>query len=266
MTTALPHPAFTYAWAQTTGVAHTVRGVPCEDTMGLSIIKDRDGTSWLVAAVADGAGSAPCAAEGSRLATESFIEAAVESIIRHGAGNLALLMRSSAVYARTILEFVAEDAGRSLDDYHTTLLACVTCGSRSAFFQVGDGIILARDAETAAWSAVIRPQNDESRQYTFFLTLPEALEIAEVAVVDRPITHVALTSDGLQDIIVHPETLAVRSPLLDKLVGALADVPTAGDAEVVSSGLHTVLDSKVFRNFTTDDTSLLTVKLTKPPV
>jgi hypothetical protein len=258
--------AFTYAWAQTTGAAHNVRGVPCEDTMGLSTIKDRDGTSWLIAAVADGAGSAQCAAEGSKLAAESFIEAAAETIIRHGTEDLALLMRSSAAYARAILEFVAEDAGRPLDDYHTTLLACVTCGNRSAFFQIGDGVILALDIETANWSAVIRPQNDDDRQYTFFLTLPKALDIAEIAIVERPISHVALTSDGLQDIILHPETLAIRSQLLDRLVGALAEVPASGDAEAVSSGLHAVLDSTAFRNFTADDASLLTVKLTTPPV
>lgn len=264
MTAALSQSRFTYAWAQTTGAAHTVRGVPCEDTMGLSIITDKSGTTWLIAAVADGAGSAACAAEGSRLAAESFIEAAAESIIRHGTGDLALLMRSSAVYARTIIEFVAEYAGRPLTDYHTTLLACVTCGTRSAFFQIGDGIILARDQETATWSAIFRPQNDETREFTYFLTLPNAFEIAEVALFDRPVCHVALTSDGLQDIIVHPKTLAVRSPLLDRLAGALAAVPTAGDAEVVSSGLHTVLDSKAFRNFTADDTSLLTVQLSTP--
>ena len=264
MTTAPPQSPFTYAWAQTTGAAHQMRGVPCEDTMGLTIINDKQGTTWLIAAVADGAGSAECAAEGSRIATESFIEAAAETIIRSGARDLDLVMRSSAVYARTILEFVAEDAGRPLDDYHTTLLACVTCGARSAFFQIGDGIILACDQETAAWSAILRPQNDENREFTYFLTLPEALEIAEVALIDRPISHVALTSDGLQDIIVHPETLAVRSPLLDRLAGALAAVSAAGDAEVVSSGLYTVLDSKAFRNFTADDTSLLAVKLTTP--
>jgi hypothetical protein len=266
MTPALSLSPFTYAWAQTTGAAHTVRGVPCEDTMGLSIITDKSGTTWLIAAVADGAGSAECAAEGSRLAAESFIEAAAESIIRHGTGDLALLMRSSAVYARTIIEFVAENAGRPLDDYHTTLLACVTCGTRSAFFQIGDGIILTRDQEKAAWSAIFRPQNDETREFTFFLTLPEAFEVAEVALVDCPISHVALTSDGLQDIIVHPETLTVRSSLLDRLVAALAEAHTPGEAEAVSSGLHAVLGSGTFRSFTADDTSLLTVELTTPPV
>lgn len=255
---------FTYAWAQTTGAAHIKRGDRCEDTMGLSIIKDRQGTSWLIAAVADGAGSAKCAAEGSRLATESFIEAAAETILRHGADNLDLLMRSSAVYARTILEFIAEDAGRSLDDYHTTLLACVTCGTRSAFYQIGDGIILVREHDAAAWRPIFRPQNDEDRTFTYFLTLPEAFDIAEVALVDRPITHVALTSDGLQDIILHPETLAVRSQLLDRLAGALAAMAEPGDAELVSSGLHTVLDSNAFRSFTADDTSLLAVQLTAP--
>lgn len=264
MTVEHTHSVITYAWAQTTGAAHQKRGVPCEDTMGLTIIKDKEGTTWLIAAVADGAGSAECAAEGSRIATESFIEAAAETIIRSGARDLDLVMRSSAVYARTILEFVAEYAGRSLNDYHTTLLACVTCGTRSAFFQIGDGIIIARDQETATWSAIFRPQNDETREFTYFLTLPNAFEIAEVALFDRPICHVALTSDGLQDIIVHPKTLAVRSPLLDRLAGALAEVSAAGDAEVVSSGLHAVLDSTAFRRMTGDDTSLLAVQLTAP--
>lgn len=255
-------PAFTYAWAQTTGAAHQMRGVPCEDTMGLTIITDQQGISWLIAAVADGAGSAQCAAQGSHIATESFIEAAAETIIRSGARDLDGVMRSSAVYARTTLEVVAEDAGRSLDDYHTTLLACVTSGARSAFFQIGDGAILVSPAGGAGWKPVFSPQTGEERHITYFLTLPEAYQVAEITTSDAAISHVALTTDGLQDILLHPETLAVRSTLLDKLVAALSETQTFGDAVPVSSGLFTVLDSTAFRRMTADDTSLLAVQLT----
>ena len=191
MTVERSTPAITYAWAQTTGAAHLKRGVPCEDTMGLTIIKDKQGTTWLIAAVADGAGSAECAAEGSRIATESFIEAAAETLIRNGAGNLDLVMRSSAVYARTILEFVAEYAGRSLDDYHTTLLACVTSGTHSAFLQIGDGAIMVREPGGGDWKAIFVPQNGEERHFTYFLTLPNAFEVAQVTTSDTPISVTA---------------------------------------------------------------------------
>lgn len=264
MTATHCEPAFSYAWAQTTGAAHQMRGVRCEDTMGLTIINDKQGTTWLIAAVADGAGSAECAAEGSRIATESFIEAAAETIIRSGARDLNLVMRSSAVYARTILEFVAEYAGRSLDDYHTTLLACVTSGTRSAFLQIGDGAILVSPVVDGGWKAIFPPQNGEERHFTYFLTLPEAYEVAQITTSDAAISHVALTTDGLQDILLHPETLAVRSTLLDRLAAGLSAAETNGDAEGVSSGLFSVLDSTAFRRITGDDTSLLTVQLTAP--
>lgn len=255
---------FTYAWAQTTGAAHIKRGVPCEDTMGLSIIKDTQGTTWLIAAVADGAGSAKCAAEGSRVATESFIEAAAETIIRTGTDDLHTLMRTSAAYARAILEFVAEYAGRPLEDYHATLLACVTCGSRSAFLQIGDGAIIVRGASDGSWKTVFTPQNGEERHYTYFLTLPEAFQVAEVATSECPVTHVALTTDGLQDILLHPETLEVRATFLEKLAAGLSATNMTGDAEKVSSGLFSVLDSTAFRRMTGDDTSLLAVQLNAP--
>lgn len=264
MTATLTEAPFTYAWAQTTGAAHKERGVPCEDTMGLTIIKDKQGTAWLISAAADGAGSAECAAEASRIAAESFIEAAAETLLRNEATNLDLLMRSSFVYARTILEFVAEYAGRSLDDYHTTLLACVTCGTRSAFLQIGDGVIIVREAGGDSWKAVFPPQNGEERHFTYFLTQPDAFHLVQVMTSDRPLTHVALITDGLQDILLHPETLAVRSALLDKLASGLSATEASGDAKSVSSGLNSVLNSTAFRRMTGDDTSLLAVQLTDP--
>lgn len=265
MTTAANIP-FSYAWAQTTGTAHVLRGVPCEDTMGLTTITDKDGTSWLIAAVADGAGSASCAGAGSRIATESFIEAAGEMILTGGAVDLPALMRAAAVYAQAMLHFVAEEAGHDLADYHTTLLACVSNGQVSAFLQIGDGAILIREqgSTAPAWRLVFAPQNGEERNLTVFLTLPDAFDLIQFAVIEAPLTHVAMTTDGLQDILLHSGTLEVRTVLLERLKDALDANTEPGDAEAISAGLHAVLDSTVVRLYTSDDTSLLTVRLSPP--
>lgn len=115
------------------------------------------------------------------------------------------------------------------------------------------------------WKAIFPPQNGEERHFTYFLTLPEAYEVAQITTSDAAISHVALTTDGLQDILLHPETLAVRSTLLDKLAAGLSAADTNGDAgAATSSGLFSVLDSTAFRRMTGDDTSLLAVQLTAP--
>src|SRR4051812_42017284 len=66
--------AWKYAFASVIGTSHTKMGIPCQDRSDCTILESADGTSVLVAVVADGAGSAERAEVGASLACSLFID------------------------------------------------------------------------------------------------------------------------------------------------------------------------------------------------
>ena len=87
-----------WAGARAIGTAHLAGGLPCQDAFAARIARAPCGSEIMVAALADGAGSAERADAGARLATSITVEVAAEALA-DGAGNVheaAPLLRYAA--------------------------------------------------------------------------------------------------------------------------------------------------------------------------
>ena len=187
--------------ASVVGSGHRVRDIGCEDAS--AVVVTDDGT--LLVAVADGAGSARLAAEGSHRA----VDAAMSAL---GAG---LELCDVLAEARRALEPTAEesDDGVAFGDRATTLLV-VRASTRSGEIetaQVGDGALVVRSE--GGLEVLAADVKGEYLNETCFLTSDRWAEEARVS--RRPLEGVdglAALTDGLQLVALDLATGAPHAP------------------------------------------------------
>ena len=218
--------------ASVAGAGHRARGVGCEDASCVEVLDD--GT--LLMAVADGAGSAPRADEGSTRAVDAAMEA-----MRAGVALDAVMEG-----ARLALEPVV--AGERLGDRATTLLVVRVGGGVVETAQVGDGAVVVRRA--GALEVVAADAKGEYLNETCFLTSDgwrEALRFETVPA--EGVDGVAAMTDGLQLVAFDLSTGVPHAPFFAPFFSFVA-----GDGEV--DGLAEFLGSDRVGDRTDDDVTL----------
>jgi hypothetical protein len=219
------------------GSGHRARGTGCEDASAVEVLED--GT--LLVAVADGAGSAPLADEGSVRAVEAAMEA-----LRSGVA-LDVVMEG----ARLALEPVA--AGERLGDRATTLLVVRVGGGVVETAQVGDGaVVLRRDG---ALEVVAADEKGEYLNETCFLTSDGWLSAMRIETVSAEgVDGVAAMTDGLQLVAFDLSTGVPHAPFFAPFFSFVA-----GDGE--ADGLADFLGSDRVGERTDDDVTLAVAAL-----
>ena len=95
---------------------------------------------------------------------------------------------------------VADDAGRSLRDYHTTLLLSVQLDGLVGAAQVGDGAVVMGGRD--AYVLLTTPhRGGEYANETSFITEARGLAEAQVEVRYGGAARLAMFSDGIQDLV-----------------------------------------------------------------
>ncbi len=166
--------------ASVRGTSHINSGLPCQD-----FSEWRAGLFGeervLLVGIADGAGSAECSEEGSRLVVKTILTEAG----RH-TGSLAKIDREHAEQwleaTRRRLQLEAESHGGILADYASTMLLAILGDKRSIFVQLGDGgwvVEADRGHEAATW-----PTTGEYANQTIFVTSPSGVEEMQFVVFD----------------------------------------------------------------------------------
>ncbi len=180
--------------ASVQGAGHRAEGLACQDAQFWRVMPSGE----LIVALADGAGSAPCAAQGAQAA----VVAAAGVLGEHVAsGRLAagagwpLVIAGAYRGARAVLEQLAGAAGRPLRDFATTLTCVVAWDDGVVTGQIGDGLVAAEGANGLFLAA--RPQRGEYANEAYFLTMPRALEHLAVESWPGPVQSLAASSDGL---------------------------------------------------------------------
>ena len=214
------------------GSGHRARGVGCEDASCVEVLDD--GT--LLVVVADGAGSARLADEGSSLAVAAALEA-----LRAGVGLVDVMET-----ARLALEPVV--SGERLGDRATTLLVVRVGGGVVETAQVGDGaVVLRRDDALEVLAA------DDKGEYlneTCFLTSDGWREGLRCETVPADgVDAVAAMTDGLQLVAFDLATGEPHAPFFAPFFSFVA-----GDGDV--EGLATFLASDRVGERTDDDVTL----------
>lgn len=248
-------PAYSWAAACATGASHEASGLPCQDALSVHAGQCR-GVPYAVAVVADGAGSARYADEASKLAVRLFTEFVVGELPAYGFGGLDDLLVDAAYGVHRHLRKLASERSVSPDDFATTLLGLVTTRNRTAFLQIGDGAILTGPS----WKIVFPPQHGRFHNESRFITDTDAFDRIQHAVRSGSMGTIMLFTDGLEDLVLAPKTLAVHPPLFDQIDASLSSPGPPGLREPLSAELSDHLTSGAVRARTDDDTTLLALR------
>jgi serine/threonine protein phosphatase PrpC len=135
--------AWVWAGARAIGTAHLTQGLPCQDAFACRIWQEGAHPAVLIAALADGAGSAECAEVGAQLATSLVVNIVSEQLMDGTAPDqLANVLRFAVGEARLALQPQAGHAGRVIDDYACTLLVAILSVDGGIVGQIGDGAVV----------------------------------------------------------------------------------------------------------------------------
>lgn len=266
--------------ASVRGASHEERDQPCQDAHYWRILPN----GALIAAVADGAGSASLGEVGAEVAASTAVKALAESSpemqIGPGLNDDAIGQHLMAAMETARAALVTEAENREADqrDLATTLILLVATGDGIAVAQVGDGAAVAGDDQGNV-VAVTQPQSGEYINETTFLTSPDALDTVQIGVWRGTAARGAIFSDGIQMLCLKMPGGAPHSPFFNPLFSFVSEMASdGGDGKVdfehsnnsgpnnsvlnqAQEELRAFLLSPSVTNNTTDDLTLLLFSL-----
>lgn len=252
------------AYASAIGTAHQRLGTPCQDAARCVVIGAADGTEVLVAAVADGAGSASRSHIGAALAVEAFLAAFGDAAAADTA--LGRIDRGFVVdwIARVQGEIGARAAAEeaALRDYACTLLGAVVTATAAAYVLVGDGAIIVGTEEPEAYAWVAWPQHGEYANVTHFLTEEDAPRVVDFGK-GPAVDEIALFTDGIERLVLDHANRSVHAPAFLPIFCWLRGC-APGSPAGLSEPLAAYLGSDHVNRRTDDDKTL--VVATRRPV
>ena len=270
-----------FVTARVTGTSHTKAGLPCQDQFYCRVV----GNQTLVAAVADGAGSAALAERGADIAVKTVVDF-LSCQLDDGRLDYDAMLREAAVEARETVLAEARRCGAEPRDLASTLLVTVVGPDSGSALQVGDGVIVVSDGgngwgwvfwpqrgeyanqisnpnrDTTRFRWIFWPQRGEYANTTYFLTDTDALERLRVAPRLGKVTDIALMTDGLESLALRYASTAVYGPFFRGMFRPILDAGEASvnkDREIkhLSASLDRFLSSDRVRSRTDDDVSLV---------
>ncbi len=183
------------ASASVSGTRHEKMGQPCQDSHAWEVINER----ILIAAVADGAGSALFGEIGSALAVQSAIKTLQKSIAKSEItpDSSCQLLADAVESAKTTIENKAQSENMTSRDFAATLILLIATDDFVSAIQIGDGAVILKD-DIDGITALTKPIYGEFINETVFIVSPEAMDSAQIELKQSPVTHIAIITDGLQ--------------------------------------------------------------------
>ncbi len=237
--------------ASVPGESHLRRGMPCQDAHRVEEL-DKEG---MVAAVADGLGSAPLAERGAQVAVDVAVTTLCATLDRRLPKQEKAWVKAlhqAFVTAQSALVALAAAEARPLADYATTLIVVAVTKRWLAVGQVGDGAVVAQLAD-GVMTILTRPQRGEFANETRPLTSPDAL--AAITYVCRPsqVQALALFTDGVQQLCLDSTDYTPYQPFFAPLFAQICQPLNRWEAE---AALITFLQSERLGKRSDDDKTL----------
>lgn len=142
-----------------TGKSHISRNTCCQDAHKIEIMKN----GWVIAAVADGVGSAENSAVGSQIAVDTIVDFCEKYMpYDYNLISIKSMLRTGYNYAFTTIVNEAEKEGNAIESYDTTLTIVIYDGTRIIFGHSGDGSIIGLTA-FGNYVTITSPQKGEDQ-------------------------------------------------------------------------------------------------------
>jgi len=248
--------------ASVRGTSHRKSNLPCQDVVEFRCLPN----GVLVAALADGAGSASLAEVGATVAAQSAIESLSAAF---GKGSqpgpdddvrAALLNALGKARASVVAE--AEKRSVRARELATTLMVAAFTRTRAASAQIGDGAVVVGVAP-GTFDLLTGPPQTEHLNETIFLTADGALDYAQVKLQSCHVRYGALLCDGLQLLALKYPELVPHSGFFGPLFGFLEK---SGPGEETTARLRQFLESPRVTARSDDDLSLVLAVLREQTV
>lgn len=206
-------PLFHYGFSLP-GRSHVQNGTPCQDAHTVRALSG----GWVLAAVADGVGSAARSAEGAALAVASLGDFCAQNFpltMSFDAEALPQLLQRGFAAAAAALEQAAFCAQLPLREFDTTLTAALYDGQQAVVGHCGDGGVIALQPDGQyrvltsaqkgeAWNEVV-PLRFGAQHWAFCRE-------------DAPVAGLLLLTDGLFDMAVPPLLTGCEPPVYTAFV------------------------------------------------
>lgn len=240
--------------ASVQGESHRRKGNPCQDSHCFGEVN-----GVLVAAVADGAGSAACSEIGSALAARAAVDDVTQRIaweVPEGPDDWRRFMKNVFHVVRREIIKEAEQLEFKTLDLATTLLVTIVTPGWQAVGQVGDGAVVIRQAN-GVFQALTRPDAQEYVNETTFLTSEAFVDNVQYVVHKGQATGVSMFTDGLQRLALKMPHWEPHTAFFDPLLRLLAAAPARDQAEEQLRGF--LLSPRITQRADDDLTLLLAV-------
>ncbi len=233
------------------GTSHVQSGLPCQDYCAGTVAGRA-----LVAACADGAGSAEFSQLGSKAVVDRFIEVAT--------GESVPTKEQVEAWVETARERLLEEAtanGSTPRQLACTFLAALVGDGWAAFAQVGDGVIVFDGPD--GYDLAFWPDNGEYANTTRFLSEDDYQQHLRVEIVERQVSELAVLTDGLQMLALDIAGAKVHDRFFSPLFKAVRNGP---DEAALKTSLLEFMGSKRVNERTDDDKTLLLATRITPDV
>ena len=251
--------------ASATGSAHTKVDMPCQDSFRFSA-SVRDGV--LVAAVADGAGSAKYSRVGSEAVAREALRTASRLVRLHALpmyeGVLREVLAETVHAARRHLEQDVRGSGIDIREYATTLIVAICTSEMTGTAQIGDGAVVTSGALSDSnkedpYLLFSPPQRGEYVNETNFITSKDWRSCLDIRVRRVNTSRLLMFTDGIQSLALDPANdFRPHSPFFTPL---LRWAENQRDTTTASNGLKSFLSSPRVTDRTDDDLTLLVAML-----
>lgn len=249
--------------ASVQGAGHLRAGTPCQDAHGYRALE-----GCIVAAVADGLGSAANSDEGAKLAVDTALDVLEDALgvsFPDDVNGWIHVLRSAFTEARRNLEQISESNDLPLGDYGTTLIVVAITEDWLNAGQIGDGAAGALFANDTV-ETIIEPQRGEHANETTPLTASEALTLAHFSARRAEVKALALLTDGLQNLAINTATGAPYEPFFTPF---FEGVGQSANTDATSDQLAEFLTSERVCSRTDDDKTLVVIgealQIEEPP-
>ena len=171
------------------GTYHIKKSIPCQDYH--HIVKCDD--NFVIAAVADGLGSAAHSDIASKIAATVSVDYCAEKITQPVETDIVLsVMREAFGAAQNSIERKAQDNGHSINEYDTTLTLAVMNNDMLYFGHSGDSGIIALTVDGLYEQVTEQQRDDDDRVFPLFFR-----DYWVFGLYEKKVCSVLLATDGI---------------------------------------------------------------------
>lgn len=237
--------------ASAIGTGHIRSGKPCQDYHGYRILDD-----CIIAAVADGLGSASKSEEGSRLAVNACLEYLENTLDLATPDILDLscnIMRHAFLESKKVLRDKSLKENRHIREYATTMLILVAFPDLLITGHIGDGGIVGMKQDKTILT-LSPPIKMEYVNDVIPLTSKNMINNLRIFVYEDSFSAIAMFTDGIQNMALFLAENTPHSPFFSPFFHAITKKM---DTVSVSQDLADFLMSEKVCKRTDDDKTLL---------